>query len=471
MSTVTLTVRLARRLPDPLSNSTHGTERHIFFVPVRALPTNIPTGPVPRAVRRWDVYKQVQASLLDQNCTPGTFHLKNQGITIVARAVEKMEENEYAIHLGEGQGVIDGAQTYAVIRETKRDKAVQLPKQQFVRVEVITKLPDGWTGEVAAALNASMQTSADTLRHLSDALGWLRDELASRPYFASIAWSEEERGVVDVKDILCILTCFETAAYSNNAANHPVVAYEKRNVVISSFEQDFKATGGQAYRRLRPIVREILMLHDIVQAEYPTFQRRAGLPGDGLVESSSDKGFDFPFIGRQGSERLARGPLYAILASFRWLVEADPAADTVRWRGGFENVLQRWRELAPRYVQLSTERLAECGGSADLLGKSASHWGMLHREVALAELMSGDAPVAADPTNQRQPPVDSAAAGAAGDPAASPTSSAPAGAGAGPLPESSVAARPARSAAVPRAVPAGPAEAAGVALPVEEVDE
>jgi hypothetical protein len=133
------------------------------------------------------------------------------------------------------------------------------------------------------------------------------------------------------------------------------------------------------------------MLHDVVQAEYPKFQRQSGQPGAGLVDVSPQQAFRFPFVGTTGGERLARGPLYAILAAFRWLVEDDPSGDTVRWRGGFETVLRRWRELAPKFVQLSTDRIGEVGGSADQLGRSASHWGMLHREVALAELTAGQA--------------------------------------------------------------------------------
>lgn len=410
MPSFTLNVRVARRLPDPLSNSTHATERHIFFVPVRSLPPGLPTDPSPRSARRWDIYKEVRASLLNQNCVPGSFHLKNRGITIVARAVEKLEENEYEVHIGSGQGVVDGANTYAVIREALADKSIEVPAQQFVKVEVITRLPETWVAEIANALNTSMQSQPDSMRHLAEAVGWLRDELADRRYFKSIAWSEEQRGDFDVKELLSVLTCFNTASYPNNGANHPVVAYDNRAVVLNSFEQDFKAAGGRAYKRLRPILREILVLHDVIQSEFPKFLRQSTLPADGLVESSGDKPFRFLFLGATGDERLARGPLYSILAAFRWLVDDDPTKEAVSWRGGFENVLRRWRELAPKFVQLSVERLREVEGGAEMLGKSVSHWGMLHREVALAELMAAQqAPAASEAAPVPQAPLTQAA--------------------------------------------------------------
>ena len=397
MPSVTLPVRLARRVGDPLSHSDHAIERYVFFVPVRSLPTNLATGPAPRSSRRWDVYKQVRASLLDQEGTPGTFHLKNRGITIIARGVEKDDEHTYDLDIADGQGIIDGAETYAVIREALRDREVEVPAQQFVRVEVITRLPEAWVAEVSGALNASIRSQADTTRHLAEALGWLREELRDRRYFGRIAWSEEERGEVDVKELLCILTCFNTASYPNSGSNHPVVAYDNRPVVLSSFEHDVKADDGRAYRRLQPIAREILTLHDVVQSEYPAFQKQSRLPSGNLIESSPERPFPFVFLGTSGTERLLRGALYPILGAFRWLVEDDPDSGNVRWRGGFENVLRSWRSLAPRFVQVAADRLQESGGNGDLLGKSASHWGMLHREVALAELMAAQSAQARTP--------------------------------------------------------------------------
>jgi hypothetical protein len=60
MPKVKIETRLARRFPDPFSNSAHATERHIFFVPVKSLPAAIALDPAPRAPKtRWDVYKEV----------------------------------------------------------------------------------------------------------------------------------------------------------------------------------------------------------------------------------------------------------------------------------------------------------------------------------------------------------------------------------------------------------------------------
>jgi hypothetical protein len=67
-----------RRSIDPLSNATPAIERNVLFIPVTDLPSGIAMAAGMKTPKtRWDVYRDVQASLLDKNCTPGTFHLKN----------------------------------------------------------------------------------------------------------------------------------------------------------------------------------------------------------------------------------------------------------------------------------------------------------------------------------------------------------------------------------------------------------
>jgi hypothetical protein len=387
MQRVTLRPRVARRLPDPLSNSAHGTERYVFFVAVEDLPTGISLDPTPRSpLTRWDVYNEVKASLLNQSGTPNTFHLRNRGITILARNVEKVEEYEYLVDFDTGQGIIDGAHTYRLISEVKQDTSLTLPKGQYIKIEVIAKLPKEWVSEVAIGLNTSIQGQRNALDQLQGALSWIKEELSDQRYFKLIAWSEQERGEIDVRDLLAIMTCFNTASYPNTGTHQPVCAYENKGIVLSSFEEDYKQTGGKAYRRMRPILKDILSLHDIIRLEFPKFHRQQGLKAPELVETSSGKPYSFPFLQARGSDRLTRAALFPMLAAFRWLIDDDPAADTVQWRGGLETALRCWRSLAEKFVVQSAERSEEVGRSADALGKSATHWSMLHKEVALAEM-------------------------------------------------------------------------------------
>ncbi len=392
--TITLHPRFAVRIPDPLFSSPHGTERYVLFVPIEDVPEGIATDPSPRGSgTRWDVYKDVGASLLDQDCTPGTFHLKNQGITLVARDVQKLDDREYEVILGQGYGIVDGRHTYQVIVEALRDASVKVPRAQFVKFEVITGVPQNWLEEMARGRNTSMQFQSQMLEKLQGAFGWIKDELKDQAFFKNIAWSETERGLYDVGDLLCLLTCFNIDLYPNEGASHPVVAYENKSVVLKTFEQEHKENGGRAYQRLRPILRDVLILHDTISKQFAELARRDGHGKSDVIEQAQGAPYQFPFTQLTASERTARGALYPVLGAFRWMVQEDPESGGVGWTGGFANVLHRWGEVGPGLVAQTVEKRDELGSSPDAVGRSKAHWAGLHREVAFLDLMNRQGPV------------------------------------------------------------------------------
>src|SRR5690349_10733751 len=132
----TFAAPVSRRIPDPVFHKSHGISRYILFVPVRAIPGNIPLDPnarVPNLNKR--VYKQIEDSLLNKDCEPNTFHLKHKGITLVAEKVESKIEGEFTVTIGDGQGVLDGGHTYALITGLLNQKK-ELPEEQFVKFEI-----------------------------------------------------------------------------------------------------------------------------------------------------------------------------------------------------------------------------------------------------------------------------------------------------------------------------------------------
>jgi hypothetical protein len=172
-----------------------------------------------------------------------------------------------------------------------------------------------------------------------------------------------------------------------------------KNCTPGSFEQDHKQ-GGDACRKLRPILKDILVLHDTAQLEFPKLLERNGTRYAEIVEHANKRPHEFPFLRTRSTERLARGALLPVVAAFRWLVETDPASGTVRWRGGFGQVLERWRAASDRLVALTVEKCREVGDNPDALGRSASHWSALHKEVAFLDLLAKPAATAGAPAAQ-----------------------------------------------------------------------
>lgn len=381
-------VRFARRVPDPVFGDSHGIDRHIFFVPVRSVPKDLPLDPnarVPSDIRK-RVYKEIERSLLDDDeSQPGSFHLKHKGITVVAQRVSRKSEDEYLVAIGEGYGILDGGHTYELIIRHLDDDS--LPANQFVKFEVLTNIPSDWITDIAGGLNTSVQVQPMSLDALAGKFDWIKDEIKDEPYFEDIAWREGEDGLLDARDIVGILTCFNIGIFPNGGSDQiPVVAYERKAAALQLFEDR-----PETYRRLRPILKDMLVLHDTIRRDAREIwnTEEHGKAGNlSFVEKKGRGDFLFPFTRQRSPYRLMNGALYPMLGALRWMVEDDPSTGNVRWRGGFPRVLELWRACAVELMRMTVQANTELGRSPNALGKSRNHWANLHARVAMRDLMA-----------------------------------------------------------------------------------
>ena len=61
----------------------------------------------------------------------------------------------------------------------------------------------------------------------------------------------------------------------------------------------------------------------------------------------------------------------------------NPTTGIAQWRGGFDKVLQAWKEAAPELVEETDNAREEIGRNPDQLGKSRKHWDNLHMKMQL----------------------------------------------------------------------------------------
>ncbi len=395
MTTTKLVLRpaFARRMPDPVFQTNPSIVHHIFWVPAHTLIDSLSYGPNARTPNiRKHVYKKVDESLMNVDALENTFHLKNLGIAINAHAVRKIADDRFEIDLPDPEyhGVLNGGHTLDLI--ARRIKDGSIPRSQFVKVEVRTGVPNEWLAEIAGGLNTALQVEDMSLDDLKGAFAWIKEELANEPYFGAIAWSENDKGEYDARDLVSLLTCFHIGAYPNDKSVHPVEAYEKKSKALDLFREDFEINDGGEFKKLRPILKDILALHDMIQAEFAPVHVKNGGKARSLkiMDKKPEEGkttFSYIFTGKQSKERLQTGALYPILAAFRWMVEEDVSGN-YRWRGGFENVVRRWKDTAPDLVRKTFERSKELGGNSNAIGKSRTHWDTLHQTVGFRDLMA-----------------------------------------------------------------------------------
>jgi len=370
----------ARRMPDPVFHKSKKIERHFLMVPIKNVPVGLPFDPnarLPNTRRR--VYREIEDSLLNgPECTENTFHLKHKGITLIADDVMRRTETEYTIKFRPGQGIVDGGHTYELI--TRNLSNASMPANQHVKFEIITNVPEDWISEIAGGLNTAVQVEDMSLDHLAGKFDWIKEELKSEPYYKELAWREGDDGEFDARDLISLMTCFLLDAFPNSGSDHPLFAYEKKSKALELFEEH-----GDWYEKVRPILKEILRLHDTIALEARAKWNKAfsGKAGHATFMEKRERGkFKFIFIGKTDERRLSNAALYPMLAAFRWMVEEDPTKKRYRWRGGFKTVLERWEQAAPELMRLTFEQNNETGRTPNALGKSRPHWNNLHTKLA-----------------------------------------------------------------------------------------
>lgn len=364
-----------------------------MYVAAADVPTNLPNTPNARTPKiNRQIHKDIQASLLNQEeNVPGTFHLKHNGITLVAQSVRKSGEN-YIVDFGESHGILDGGHSYKIIRQNQDAVGVDLSKQ-FVKFEIHTKVPSEWIPDMSGGRNTSVQVQPMSLANLAGKFDWIKAELSHPIYDQQIAWKEGDVGEYSARDIVSLMTCFNIDLYANEVGNttHPVVAYERPAAALDTFEDEDKA---ESFKKCRPILRDMIELYERIRRDGRSLYNDAAPKRKGgslaFVEKprAKSKQWSFPIAGGSSEFRIMKGAAFPMLAAFRWLVETNEDTGEYQWRGGFDHVLQLWEELADELMEMTRGTSDDSGRNANAIGKSRSHWSNLHARVAMRDLMT-----------------------------------------------------------------------------------
>ena len=399
MKTFRFRVHTARRVPDP---SLQGAERHIFTCSVADLPAGLPKDPNPREqnIGRGIYYNEVKGSLLNEEpATPNVFHLKNKGITLSANKVHRISDREFDIEFAPGQGILDGGHTYEICQKNlpeiedrnalsrekldSGDETASPTIKQFVSVHVLTGLSEELAAEVAGGLNTAVQVQQYSLANLEDKFDWIKKELEGQSYASKIAYKENEPETkLDVRDLLMLMDLFNIYDYPDGSS-HPLRAYSSKQAVLKNYNDK-----PEHYEKLRPILRDILVLHDKMSCEARVLHNKHNRGKGGslaFVDDAKRKPYQFIFSNKSDPHRLTRGALFPMLAAFRCMVREN-ADGTVEWEGGFDMVEQTWEKVGADLMKKTQQTSDEKGRNPNAIGKSGNHWSLLYTLVKLAKM-------------------------------------------------------------------------------------
>lgn len=379
----------ARRFSDPVKGTHPPIEQHVFIVQCKSVPEGISNSPNARnANLNKRVYKNVAASLIGETNDEdlGRFHLKNRGLILVAKSVEKRPGDVYRVHFDEQHGILDGGHTNAIIQENKDD----IPDDQYVRIEVRTNVPDELIPALAGALNTSIQVQEVSLSNLSGQFSWLKDELGFLQ--KHIAWQENEDSddiVMDARELVSILLLFNVKLYPNFVNSHPTETYAQKAKAMQAYKDNL-----DSFKGMVGIVKQILELHDIISSsavdiwnDTPEATKGGKL---GIIEQKRRGKYKFPFLINNDdskNKRLKNAVLYPILSSLRWFINYQE--NNATWACDFEKIELFWRNEGRELMEISHRTTKELRYQLGALGKNVNYWDTLHAKVGMKAMSQG----------------------------------------------------------------------------------
>lgn len=381
----TIPVEYSRRFPDPLNKSTNGDvlniEHHILLSSAIDVPPGISKAPNPR-VQRTDkgIYKKVRESL--DNYDDLSFHLKNKGITILAHHVEYSEDKKLVdIFIGDGDGIVDGAHTYQIILEAQDEGTC--PEGQYIKFEVLTGIPQNMASEITGGLNTAVQVDDASLMNLEGKFDWVKEILKDTEYGDQISYKQNEQREYDIREILGLMTLFNVNKFPYTDGKQPKDAYVSKAKCLEFYQDDT-----DSFVMLKPILKEILYLHDYVHIQSRERYnekmggRAAGMKG---VYATKKRGtYKYIFMGEERNYRLYDGTLYPMLGAMRFLVEQKPGEKFYSWKlKSFNKVLSFFDEVAPDLVTTTYNISLTYARKPNPVGKDDNHWDNMYKTVAL----------------------------------------------------------------------------------------
>lgn len=373
-----------RKIADPQGR----VESFFALVPVEKVPEISVEDTNPREQNvKSAVARKIRESLLQHD---GNFHLLNRGITLsVANAAydNKSERLRLDLDVRGVHGNVDGGHTQRVVRDTVASKDWEECRQsridfgeevvpQFVRYEILTGLTPELLVKLAETRNTSVAVKDFSLDNLAGKFKWLKEQLAE--YEGVIAYKENEKKPVNVRDIISLFTLFNIGIYPNTGSQHPIQAYSSKIRPLELFD-----TKQETYQALGPILKDILGLYDYLRCRMRDIYNDEG--GKFLKWESIDQkavmNFHFDRSLEQADHRIADGMVYPMLGAFRFLVRENQDGEFV-WK--VDDVRRFYDKFGERLIRTALEGVRAKGNNPTAAGKDSALWEQLYNQVKLA---------------------------------------------------------------------------------------
>ena len=200
----------------------------VTYIPIRELLINRPAQkqfiPIHPNCSLVDVDKTIEQNIIkgikQEFGEKGTFHLKSQGIKIIARTVEISDrDNRISIQITDtdNEGIIDGANLYNIIKDMKVE---DVSKHSYIKLEVHVIKNLTIIDNIVESLDSKL-VKRKTQIYLKK-LFWLEEIVEETDY----------KNKIDLLEVLALINLFRSNYYDSEVNNQPTDSYWNKQSVI-----------------------------------------------------------------------------------------------------------------------------------------------------------------------------------------------------------------------------------------------
>jgi hypothetical protein len=316
---------------------------------------------------------------------PGSFHLKNRGITYLCDRFEydnskrslEVTVPDLKVSLKNGFadeeprfGIADGGHTYEVIRQTvtKLNELGELEgwQEPYVRVHLLAGEPIeyGEVDQVVEALNTSSQVQQYTLDEYQNKFDELKEALAQTGFDVNqVAFRENEDKDWDVREIVQRLACFLKDRWKTT---QPTSIYRSKGKALDLYTNDQTKP---EFRKLYGVVTDIITLPEFIQSQFSQGDVVEGKRLGGLrAVKTQKKVYTRPGTVYPTKHVMDLGASLPIAAAFRELLELR--GDRYIWRVDHKEVFKKAAEELYRVLATQSRKAK----SVNSLGSDTELW-------------------------------------------------------------------------------------------------
>lgn len=387
MKTLNFKTKSFRKVPNPFYNVEdyiNSSEMYIMICDVKDIPNDIPMETNPREQKlTTGVAKKIRATL--RNEKSHNFYLLNRGLTLSAKSVQydnktdivTLEFEDLDVH-----GDIDGGHTYKIILEQQENLDYG---EQFVKVEILTGVEDMFQ-ELAAARNTSVQVQDKSIAELENRFDIIKEAIDKEPYLENLYFKENEKGEIDVADVIAILNLFNIDKYPNKNES-PIISYSGKGQCIKNYiatHKEYEESDNNPYVKMKKVMPDIFRLYDYLEKNMRKYysngvsNKKYGLVTGVTTKKEGKEAFKTKFYQENIDYTTPNGFLYPILGAFRALLEEKNGV--YDWK---KNPFEIMDKIGPELVASTISMSRELGNNPNATGKNKTLWMNLYMMVCI----------------------------------------------------------------------------------------